>query len=586
MMELDETASLLTASTQSVSSYGGISVSKSVSNATVLEAVDPVVLSWKNLRVSVSKSGRELLQGVSGVAAPGQLLALMGASGAGKTTLLNTFLCRNLKGLKVDGRVEVNGNCIGRDITAISGYAQQEEMFVGALTVREYLCIQARLRTNLSKEKRERRVNIIITQLGLRKCQNNKIGIVGVLKGISGGEARRLTFACELLSNPALLFCDEPTTGLDSFMAEHVVMILSKLAKSGRTIVCTIHQPASQLYLMFDKVMFLASGRTAFFGSPREGIGFFEKCGYPCPRNYNPADLIIHTLAVVPHEEDVCRTRITSICDKFEAGEYGKILNEELANVKCTEVPPGRRRVNIGVQVAALLHRYSLDNLRNPSLARAKLMQKFVMGIFVGLLYFQTPLSLVGIGNLNGALFYLVGELTYSTLFGILTCLPSDYPLVAKEYHDGIYYVFSYYLARVLSYLPLFSIDGLLMIYVCYWMVGFSSSLTQVLFATLISFLIEQSSSAFGVMLAFYISWIQYLSWFRYGFEALAINQWNEVGGPNATTWTTERRDEILAQYSFTADRFVLDQVLMVVFMLVFYLIGYIGLSVRIYRSR
>ncbi|VDL85614.1 unnamed protein product [Nippostrongylus brasiliensis] len=425
----------------------------------------------------------------------------MGASGAGKTTLLNTFLCRNLKGLKVDGRVEVNGNCIGRDITAISGYAQQEEMFVGALTVREYLCIQARLRTNLSKEKRERRVNIIITQLGLRKCQNNKIGIVGVLKGISGGEARRLTFACELLSNPALLFCDEPTTGLDSFMAEHVVMILSKLAKSGR----------------------FASGRTAFFGSPREGIGFFEKCGYPCPRNYNPADLIIHTLAVVPHEEDVCRTRITSICDKFEAGEYGKILNEELANVKCTEVPPGRRRVNIGVQVAALLHSF------------------LSMSLFFYEYLLKTPLSLVGIGNLNGALFYLVGELTYSTLFGILTCLPSDYPLVAKEYHDGIYYVFSYYLARVLSYLPLFSIDGLLMIYVCYWMVGFSSSLTQVLFATLISFLIEQSSSAFGVMLAcacpsYPVSFSMLIGSSKVNFNLCKIQQF--ISGGCITCWS------------------------------------------------
>ncbi|KAK6052836.1 ABC transporter, ATP-binding protein [Cooperia oncophora] len=184
----------------------------------------------------------------------------MGASGAGKTTLLNTFLHRNLRGLNVEGRVEINGNVIGREITAISGYAQQEEMFVGTLTVREYLSIQARLRTNLSQEKREKRLNVILAQLGLTKCQDNRIGVVGVQKGISGGEGRRLTFACELLSNPGILFCDEPTTGLDSFMAEHVVVVLSKLARSGRTIVCTIHQPASQLFLMFDKVTLLGEG--------------------------------------------------------------------------------------------------------------------------------------------------------------------------------------------------------------------------------------------------------------------------------------------------------------------------------------
>ncbi|EPB68594.1 ABC transporter, ATP-binding protein [Ancylostoma ceylanicum] len=344
--------------------------------------------------------------------------------GAGKTTLLNTLLSRNLKGLTVEGTVAVNGNVIGRGITAISGYAQQEEMFVGTLTVREYLSIQARLRTNLPPERREKRVNVVLSQLGLTKCQNTRIGVAGVLKGISGGEARRLTFACEMLSNPALLFCDEPTTGLDSFMAENVVQVLSKLAKSGRTVVCTIHQPASQLYLMFDRVMFLDSS-------------------YPCWDRQS--------------------------------------------------------------QWRSLLYRL-----------RAHI------------------LDLVWNSHMSA----------------------------------------SYYLARILSYIPLFSVDGLLMLYVCYWMVGFSSSVSQVLFATLIAFLIEQSSSAFGVMLSCisptypvaaslagplltllsltgglyanvgslpsYVSWIQYLSWFRYGFEALAINQWEEVNGANSTFWNDQ----------------------------------------------
>ncbi|KAK6022418.1 ABC transporter, ATP-binding protein, partial [Ostertagia ostertagi] len=230
MQKSDETASLLTSDTQSVTSYGGTSNAPSADDT--LDAVDPITLSWRDLRVSVAGKGRELLQGVSGIARPGELLALMGASGAGKTTLLNTFLHRNLKGLHVEGRVEINGNAIGRGITG----------HIGICPARG----NARLRTNLSQERREKRVNVILAQLGLTKCQNNRIGVAGVRKGISGGEARRLTFACELLSNPGILFCDEPTTGLDSFMAEHVVV----------TIVCTIHQPASQLFLMFDRVIF------------------------------------------------------------------------------------------------------------------------------------------------------------------------------------------------------------------------------------------------------------------------------------------------------------------------------------------
>ncbi|CAI4231966.1 unnamed protein product [Auanema sp. JU1783] len=609
---MEETASLLSVNQ---SEYGAAySMTESA-----LESVDPITLCWKDIRVSVQKSDRRVLHGVSGVAMPGELIALMGASGAGKTTLLNTLLSRNLRGLNVDGKVEVNGHEIGQNITSISGYAQQEELFVGTLTVREYLTVQAKLRVTGSDAKREKRVNTVLTQLGLLKCQNTRIGVIGVKKGISGGEARRLTFACELLSNPALLFCDEPTTGLDSFMAESVVQVLSKLAKSGRTVICTIHQPASQLYLMFDKVIFLAGGRTAYLGSPKGCIQFFESSGYPCPHNYNPADMIIHTLAVVPSEEVECNRRIKEICDKFE-NEGGKEVSDKIFRIEKGIVPEGRKQASLGVQISALLKRSMLDNWRNPSLARAKIIQKSIMGLFIGLLYLQSPLNTVGISNLNGALFYLVCELTYSTLFGILTFLPSDYPLVVREYHDGIYNVFSYYFARSLSYVPLFTIDGLLMLLISYWLAGFSSSVSQVLLACFISFLIEQSSAAFGVMLSTispsypiavslagplltllsltgglyanvgalpaYVQWIQYLSWFRYGFEALAINQWEKVNEPNSTTWTEAKRDDILAQYSFSADNLILDQALMVFFIFLFYLIGFIGLSIRVRKSR
>lgn len=542
-------------------------------------------------------------------------------SGSGKTTLLNTFLQRNLSGLHVAGRVEVNGNVIGPHIAALSGYAQQEEMFVGTLTVREYLCVQARLRTPFSRARREKRVDVVLSSLGLSKCQNNKIGIPGVLKGISGGEARRLTFACELLSNPALLFCDEPTTGLDSFLAEHIVELLSSLAKSGRTVVCTIHQPASQLYLMFDRVMFIANSRTAFFGAPHQSISFFEECGHPCPENFNPADMIIHALAIVPHEEDACRVRITAICDAFAKGNYGSALNDDLEKLVCSDLPPARRQVSILCQICALFHRYFLDTLRKPSLTRAKLLQKFIMALFIGLLYFQVllPPTVLAIHNLNGALFIIVCELTYSTLFTIVACLPSDFPLLVREFHDGIYQIFSYYVARILSYFPLFTIDGLFLLYICYWMIGLSTSAIQVFTATVVCFIVEQSASAFGLMLGsitpsypvassiagpivtilsltgglyanvgslpLYIRWVQYISWFRFGFESLMINQWNEVDNFN-TTWTEQDRDEILARFAFNADRLWINQVIMVAYIFFYYLVGYIGLSIRVYRAR
>ncbi|KAF1760644.1 hypothetical protein GCK72_008893 [Caenorhabditis remanei] len=150
-------------------------------------------------------------------------------------------------GLEMKRTVKANGNEIGQSISLISGFAQQQEIFVPTLTVDEYLMIQAKLRMQESQAIRRERVDEIIEMLGLNKRRDSKIGNPGLVKGISGGEARRLTFACELLSNPSLMFADEPTSGLDSFMAASVVQIMRNLANSGRTLIAIIHQPTADL---------------------------------------------------------------------------------------------------------------------------------------------------------------------------------------------------------------------------------------------------------------------------------------------------------------------------------------------------
>lgn len=94
------------------------------------------------------------------------------------------------------------------------------------------------------------------------------------------------------------------------------------------------------------------------------------------------------------------------------------------------------------------------------------------MGLFIGFLYWQTTLDKIGISNLNGAMFYIVAELTYSTLFGIVTFLPGDFPLLVREYHDGLYNSGAYFVARAASYVPLFAVDGLILVATAYWMTG------------------------------------------------------------------------------------------------------------------
>ncbi len=114
-------------------------------------------------------------------------------------------------------------------------------------------------------------------QLGLSKCSSTLIGIRGSVKGISGGEMRRLSFASEVISDPPLLLCDEPTSGLDSWMAENIVDLMDDMTRKGTTILCVIHQPSSEIYHKFHRLFLLAEGRTAFMGDVKEGKTFFER---------------------------------------------------------------------------------------------------------------------------------------------------------------------------------------------------------------------------------------------------------------------------------------------------------------------
>lgn len=148
-----------------------------------------------------------------------------------------------------------------------------------SLTVREHLHFMARMKLPRSKRKQEIETitQDFLVQLGLVHCANNRIGGGGSEKVLSGGEKKRLAFATEMLTNPPLLFCDEPTTGLDSYSAQTLVNIMKVMASEGKTIVCTIHQPSSELFDVFHQLILLSEGRIAFMGDPNSALEFFER---------------------------------------------------------------------------------------------------------------------------------------------------------------------------------------------------------------------------------------------------------------------------------------------------------------------
>ena len=135
------------------------------------------------------------------------------------------------------------------------------------------------------------------------------------------------------------MFFDEPTSGLDSYMASTIVDVMKQLASKGKTIICTIHQPSSQIFQKFDRLCLLAEGRLAYIGDLEGANNFFTKQGYPVPPNYNPADHYINKLSIIPNQRELTKKTIDNLCETFQVSHLNTVLNYELkmANEKAND---------------------------------------------------------------------------------------------------------------------------------------------------------------------------------------------------------------------------------------------------------
>lgn len=232
------------------------------------------------------------------------------------------------------------------------------------------------------------KVEQVIAELSLVKCKNTIIGVPGRIKGLSGGERKRLAFASEALTDPTLLLCDEPTSGLDSFMAHNVLQVLKRLAQKDKTIILTIHQPSSEIFSLFDKLLLMAEGRVAFLGTPAEASTFFAQLNAPCPTNYNPADFFVELLAIVPGKEDESRNKVRKICDAFAVSEYSTKIMETINSLQQHSEDHRLKLYNGNgsngyratwlTQFRAILWRSWSTVLKEPLLVRVRLMQTIV----------------------------------------------------------------------------------------------------------------------------------------------------------------------------------------------------------------
>ena len=259
--------------------------------------------------ISYILGNRAILSDISGSVKPGQVMAIMGASGAGKSTFLDILARKRKKGI-VSGTTLVNGRQVDdADFKKVVGFVDQEDTLMSTLTVYETVLYSALLRLprDMSIEAKKFRTLETMNELGILGIKDMRIGDSSRSfdcvfaqshaptgrRSISGGEKRRVSIACELVTSPSILFLDEPTSGLDAYNAYNVVESLVSLARNyNRTVVFTIHQPRSNIVALFDQLVLLAAGRLVYSGDFKKCHEYFTSIGQPCPPGFNIADFL------------------------------------------------------------------------------------------------------------------------------------------------------------------------------------------------------------------------------------------------------------------------------------------------------
>lgn len=344
----------------------------------------------------------QILKPITAEFHPGELNAIMGPSGSGKTSLLNS-IAQRLRGsfgtqYRVYGGMLYNGavpsESVVRSVTSF--VTQDDDALMPSLTVRESLRFAAGLRLPrwMSKEEKNRRAEEILLKMGLKECADNLIGNE-LIKGISGGEKRRVSIAIQILTDPKVLLLDEPTSGLDAFTATSIIEVLKGLAAEGRTLVMTIHQARSDLFQHFTSVLLLARGGSPVYtGAGDKMLPYFGSLGYECPHTTNPADFVLDLITIDLQQEDreaTTRERVQHLITSW--GKRALELTRSSSQIATPAELGSLRRQMLPFRITypLLLHRSAINFWRQPSLVMARSMQ--IVGIAIIMALFFAPLQ-------------------------------------------------------------------------------------------------------------------------------------------------------------------------------------------------
>lgn len=464
-----------------------------------LEPVVPIELVFKNVNIWAelasgkpcrrTYTNKHIIKNISGSFKPGTATAILGSSGSGKTTLLNYISSRMEDSvLKANGEIFINGNLV-HSINAVkqrTAYVTQVDIVNANLTPKEQMMYVARLS---GEDNPEKKVGQILKILNLEGCQDTRVGDE-TTRGVSGGERKRTSIGIELITDPSLMFLDEPTTGLDSKSALDVAGILKRLADNGRTIVTTIHCPSAEILDKFDQVICLCRGEIIYYGPPKFITSHFARIGFQVPPLTNPAD---HLMTII-HEDDIRIQAMISneeLTDKQVEDRFQNRINLFVSTMKEGHKEPvvvkdqpaplalaAKRKddVNAFRNFFIVLGRVMVIYFRNPMSFRTKVIQTIGFDLFALILFNNAAKpennTIQAIMDKGGMVFTVSSTNAFAGIFSnMYTFLPA-LPTFRRESQNKLYGPLTFYLTHAFFELPIHLLMSALYLVILFWVIN------------------------------------------------------------------------------------------------------------------
>ncbi|KAG5244333.1 pleiotropic drug resistance protein [Salix suchowensis] len=492
--DANRTGNVIDLSTTGKSSSGNLGDANQNKRGMVLP-FQPLSITFEDIRYSVDmpqemkaqgipEDRLDLLKGVSGAFRPGVLTALMGVSGAGKTTLMDVLSGRKTGGY-IDGRINISGYPKNQKTFArISGYCEQNDIHSPHVTVYESLVYSAwlRLSPDVDSETRKMFIEEVMELVELNPLREALVGLPGV-DGLSTEQRKRLTIAVELVANPSIIFMDEPTSGLDARAAAIVMRVVRNTVDTGRTVVCTIHQPSIDIFDAFDELFLLKRGGEEIYVGPvgRHAchlIKYFEEIeGVPKIKDgYNPATWMLEVTSAA--QEALLTDNFADIYKNSELYRKNKAFIKELS-----APPPGSKDLYFPTrysqsftQFMACLWKQHLSYWRNPSYNAVRLLFTTFIALMFGTIFWKLGSkrkSKLDIFNAMGSMYAAVLFIGVQNAMSVQPVVDIERTVFYRERAAGMYSALPYAFAQVMIEIPYTLVQALIYGVIVYSMIGF-----------------------------------------------------------------------------------------------------------------